>query len=204
VQPGHRDRAPPARPLDVHVGPERRHRDGHVGRVRRDARRRVPDDREVAVLALAGRAAGSGRALVARLGDVLEVRAARALEQVAADRGEVAQLPGGALEQRLREQRMAPADELAGREVAVADRRADPQAAFRRLLDPVVRQPGDVDQVGRPLDAEPHEVDEVGPAAEVHHAGALGRSDGAGGLRGALVRERLQGAACAIAATIPG
>ena len=70
-------------------------------RMRGDAVLRVAEDRVVAVLALARGAAGAGAALVAGLRDVLEVAAARALEQVAADGREVAQLARGAGEQRL-------------------------------------------------------------------------------------------------------
>src|SRR5207237_10340159 len=79
--------------LPLPRGVESHHRHGHVGRVGGHARIRVADDREVAVVALDGGTAGARLALVARLGHVLEVRAARALEQVAADGREVAQLP---------------------------------------------------------------------------------------------------------------
>ena len=92
---------------------------------------RVPEDREVAVLALAGRAAGARRALVARLRDVLEVGAAGALQQVAADGGDVAQLPRGAGQQRLRQQRVALAHDRVRGQRAVGDAGADPQSAAR-------------------------------------------------------------------------
>ena len=49
-------------------------------------------------------------------------------------------------------------------------RRADPQPAVPARLDPVERQPGDVDEQGRRLDAEPHQVDEVRAAAEERRA----------------------------------
>ena len=91
----------PLAPSTWTVAPMRGQRDRHVRRVGGDAVLGVAEDRVVAVLALARGAAGAGAALVAGLRDVLEVAAARALEQVAADGGEVAQLAGGAGEQRL-------------------------------------------------------------------------------------------------------
>jgi hypothetical protein len=163
----------------------------------------VAEDREVAVLALDRRAAGARPALVARLRDVLEVGAARALQQVAGDRGEVAQLPGRARQQRLGEQRVLAADERIGGQVAVAHRAADAQPAVGCALDRGVRQARDVDEVRGPLDAQPHEVDQVGATAEVadlrprrcrHRGGGVGR---------ALVGELPHRAACSIAATIP-
>ena len=99
---------------------------------------------------------------------------------------------------------MAPADQLAGGQVGVADRGADPQPALGRLLDPVMGQAGDVDEVRRALDAKPHQVDQVGPAAEVGRARCRGRRHGAAGVLGPFVGERPHGAARAIAATIPG
>src|SRR6185503_15102452 len=86
VQAGDRDRPLALQAGDVHLRADRGQRDGHVGGVRRDARCRMPEDREVAVVALARRAATRippALALVAWLRDVLEVGAARALEQVA-------------------------------------------------------------------------------------------------------------------------
>jgi hypothetical protein len=59
---------------------------------------RVAEHREVAVLTRARGAPGPRPALVARLGDVLEVDAAGALHEVAPDCGQVAQLAGGAVE----------------------------------------------------------------------------------------------------------
>src|SRR5581483_11857018 len=104
------------------------------GRMRRDAVLRVPEHGEVAVLALACGAAGAGLALVARLRHVLEVRAARALQQVPARRREVAQLPRRAGEHGLRQHRIPRANAQIGGEVAVADAGADVErAAFARV-----------------------------------------------------------------------
>ena len=75
----------PAGPCTWTTRVERGQRDRHVGRVRRDAALGVPEDREVAVLALDAPGSRSpGSRLLHGLRHVLEVRAARALEQVAA------------------------------------------------------------------------------------------------------------------------
>lgn len=208
MQARHRHHALAARATHVHLGAERRHRDRHVGGVRGHARLRVSENREVAVVAVAGRAAirfSPAPTLVAGLGDVLEVGAARALEQVAADGGEVAQLARGAREQRLGEHRVALTHAPVGRELGVSRGRTDPQAAVGALLDRLV-QPRDVDQAHRRLDAEAHQVDEVGASAEVADlaagGGLGGGRDRTGGVGRALVCKRPHCATSAIAGTM--
>ena len=107
--------------------------------------------------------------------DVLEVRAAGALQQVAAGGGQVAELPRGAGEQRLGEHREALAHPRIGGEVAVGHGGADPQAAVRESARPRSRcsSPTSTSSVGRG-DAELHQVDEVRAAAE-ERAVRLGR-----------------------------
>ena len=109
---------------------------------------------------------GAGLALVARRRLVVEVEAAGALHQVAPDRRHVPQLPGGAVQDRLRQNRIPGADQGVRGQATVAHQRADPQPAVGEFLDPVQRQPGDVDDRLRPLDALAHQVDEVGAAGE--------------------------------------
>jgi hypothetical protein len=201
VQAGQRDRAGAGAAEDLHVAADGRHRDRHVGRVGGDARLRVAEDREVAVIALARRAARSRLPLVAGLGDVLEVGAAGALQQVAGHRGHVAQLARGAGQQRLGEHRVALADGGMDGQVGVAHRAADAQAAVRQVLDAIVEHARDVDQASRRMDAELHEVDEVGAAGEVHRV-VVERGDGGGGVGRALVGERPQRATSAIAGTM--
>jgi hypothetical protein len=89
------------------------------------------------------------------------------------------------------------------REVGVAHGGADPQATAGQLLDRVVREPGDVDEAVRRLDAELHQVDQVRAPAEVGRA-AGGGGHGGRGVGGALVRERLHDATSPIAATMFG
>jgi hypothetical protein len=141
----------------------------------------------VAVHALEGAAPAARRALVARAGDVGEVAAAGALEEVPAGRGAVAQLPGGAGQQCLGEHREALADTPVGGQVGVRDTGADPQAAVRQLGDLPRGELADVDHdVGR-RDAELHQVDEVGAAAEERAVGGTGEQ----GDRGRRVRRAL-------------
>ena len=126
-----------------------------------------------------------GFALVAAGGRVVEVGAAGALEQVAADRRLVAQLARRAGEQRLREHRIAGAHPGVGGGVGVRRLGADPQPAVRQLLDLLQRQAADVDQVRRLLDLELHQVEQVGAAAD-----ELGAGLGHGGDRGPRRRSR--------------
>ena len=191
VELGQRDRRPL---VPVHPGVQRGQGDGHVGRVRRDAVLGRAEDAELAVHALDRRAAGAGRALVAGLGDVLEVAATGALQQVAADGRGIAQLPGGAGQQRLGQHRIALPDPRVGGEVAVAGAGADAQAAVG-LLDPGRQQPGHVHQQVRRLHPEFHQVDQVGAAGEELRVRAAGQRDGAGRVGGPDVVERLHRAA---------
>ena len=100
-------RSPPG-PVDLDDGLERRQRHAHVGRVGGDAVLAGAEDRVDAVDA--ADAPGSrvpGLALVAGRGGVVEVVAARALQQVAAVGRHVAQLRRGAGQDRPGEQRVA-------------------------------------------------------------------------------------------------
>ena len=176
-RPGRRRRAPPGRPP-----------------CRRDASRcsaATPEDGEVAVLARPRRAARSRRPLVARLRDVLEVHAAGALQQVAADGGHVAQLSGRPGQQRLGQHRVArrvPAGRRRGR--CCARRRRC--AARRRRVGSIrsERQPGDVDEQAGGGHAELHQVDQVGAAAEEGRAGTSGHGGDRRGRVGRRARSR--------------
>jgi hypothetical protein len=156
----------------------------------------------VAVLALARRAPRARPALVARLRHVLEVRAAGALEQVAADGRDVAQLPRGPGEHGLGEQWVPLAHAAVGGERAVGDAGADPQPAAGGLLD-LRAEVAHVDEQPRRLDLELHQVDEIGAAGQVARAvGAAEQRDRTRGIRGPLVGERPHRAASAIAPTM--
>src|SRR5258708_25878254 len=92
--------------------------------MRRDTPLRCPKNSALALIALPRGAAAARYPLVAGLGDVLEVDATCALQQVPAGRGEVAQLARGAREQRLREPRIARANGAVGSALAVAHQAA--------------------------------------------------------------------------------
>lgn len=87
------------------------------------------------------------------------------MEQVAAGGGHVTKLRGGSAEKRLREEWVAGADGLVVREVTVADAGADgrdvPGGSDVNEVDV-----SDVDEGSGVLDVVPHQVDEIGAAAE--------------------------------------
>ncbi len=100
------------RTLHVDDGIERGQRDAHVGGMDGDARLRGAEDRVIAVEAVDRVAALAGVALVAaRSVVVVEIGAAGALEQVAADGGHVADLRAGAGDDGAGQQRIAGADQ---------------------------------------------------------------------------------------------
>jgi hypothetical protein len=166
---------------------ERRERDAHVGRMRGDAVRTRAEDSVLPVHAMDRRTAAAGRAFVARRRGVVEIPAARPLQQVAAGRGHVAQLLRSARQDRARQQRVAALDHRVVRKIAVRHERADPQAAVRRFLDPLERQLRDVDQPRRPFDVLLHQVDQIGAAGDEFgvriRAGAAHRIRDVGGAR---------------------
>ena len=121
----------------------------------------------IAVEALDRVAALARLALVAaRSVVVVEIGAARTLEQVAADGRHVADLRRCAREDRPGQHRIArPHQPMLG-DCGVARSGADPQPAAG-LLDDVARQSRHVDQRHGPLDRLAHQVDQVGAAAEI-------------------------------------
>ncbi|HEY2741614.1 MAG TPA: hypothetical protein VGI69_05480 [Gaiellaceae bacterium] len=110
-------------------------------------------------------------------------------------------MPRGALQQCRGEERVTPTHTCVGGEIAVADACADAQSAVLGLLDPVVAQLLHVDEQGRRLDAEAHEVDEVRAAAEEHRLRLDRQRDRRGRIVGALVAERSHRLVSRIAAT---
>ena len=112
------------------------------------------------------RAAAAGLAFVAGLVGVVEIRAARALQQIARGRRLVAQLAGGAGEQRARQHAIVAPHARIGGEIGVAHQRADAQAAFRRGFDLVEREAVHIDQMRRRFDLELHQVEQVGAARD--------------------------------------
>ena len=85
-------------------------------------------------------AAAAGLALVAGQVGVVEIRTARALQEIARGGRLVAQLPRGAGQQRARQQRIVATHAFVRGEIGVAHQRADAQAAVRRHFDLVERR----------------------------------------------------------------
>jgi hypothetical protein len=102
VELGHRNAALGVDALDVHDGVERHERNAQIGGVHSDAVLARPEDRVHPCCAGDRRAARPRRPLVARTyRRVAEVAAARALQEVPADRRHVAQLDRGTRQQRV-------------------------------------------------------------------------------------------------------
>ena len=158
--------------------------------MRRNAGVADADNRMLAAEAADGGAAAAGLALVAGLVGVIEIRAARPLQQIARGGRLVAQLAGGAGHQRARQHGIVAPHARIGGKIGVADQRADAQAAVRRRLDPVEAEVIDVDQMLRRLDLQLHQIEQIGAAGD--EFGALGAQRGRGGVRGrarALIAE---------------
>jgi hypothetical protein len=113
---------------------------------------------------------GARPALVAGCVERAEIRTAHTLQEIAADRGHVAQLRRGAFEQRLDEQRLCSGDGRIGGDLRHAGERADDQAAGG-LADAVQRQLVDVDQVRGVFDFLAHQIDQRRAAGNVAAAG---------------------------------
>ncbi len=133
-----RDRPLSLRPQHARHSPNGYQRDGHVRGMRGDAGRGGPQDGEFAVVALPRGTAAARHPLVAGLGDVLEVDAAGALQQVHAGGGQVAQLARSTGEHGLGEQGIAAADRTIGGEVAVAYQGADAHAPIGERFNTVI------------------------------------------------------------------
>src|SRR5216683_557482 len=129
-----------------------------------------PQDRVHAVDPLDRRAAAARFALVARRGRIVEIEAARSLQEIAPGGGHVAQLLRGAGENRAAEQWIACLDARVIGEIAIGNQRADPQAAVLRLLDLVERQMRDVDEPRWTRNILLHQVDQVGTPGDEFRA----------------------------------
>jgi hypothetical protein len=186
VEVGDRDHARAAvGPHGFHRGVEHAHGHGHVARVRGDAGLAGADDRVLAADAADGAAAAAGLALVAGLVGVVEVGAARALQQVAGGGRLVAQLARGAGQQRARQHAVVAPHALVGGQVGVAHQRADAQAAFGVGSILSSARPLTSTRCGRRLDLQLHQVQQVGAAGDELGAGlrATAAAASAGELR---------------------
>ena len=148
---------PPARSaLDLDNGVERDQRDAEIGRMRRDAALAPAQYGMKPVVAAVGVAAGAGIAFVAGARGIVKIRAARSLQEVAADGRGIAKLRGGAGQKRLGDRRKAPREIAIMGEIGIANQRPDAHAAVGQLLDPVeTGKMGDVDKPIRAASRRP-------------------------------------------------
>ena len=143
-----------------------------------------------AVRADHGRAARPWLALVARRRGIVEVVAARALEEIAARRGGIAQLRRGARQDRARKQRISLLHPRVIGDIGVGHESTDAQPSCSGLLNVVQGQTGDVDELRWALDIILHQVEEVGAAGN-ELGGRIGRdfAHGLGDASGADIGE---------------
>ena len=141
-------------------------RDAHVRGMRGDAMLARSQDRVHAVDPADRRTAAARLALIAGRGRIVEIQAARSLQEIAPGRGHVAQLRRGPGEDRAAEQWIARLYLRMLGEIAIGNQRADPQAAVLGLVNLIERQMRDVDQARRTRDILFHEVDQIGAAGD--------------------------------------
>jgi hypothetical protein len=178
----------------MHDGVERHERHAHVRRMRRHAGGRGAPNRDAedgvhAVEAVERVAAGARRALVAACGMVVEVEAARALQQVAAHCRHVANLRRGARQHGARQHRIALSHAAVLSQCRIGGGGADDEPAVVALGN-AVRETGHIDQGRRLRDALAHQVDEVGAATQVHRTGVRSIAHRRSGVARAAVSER--------------
>ena len=125
------------------------------------------ENRVHAVRPLACGASRTRVALVARRERAIgEVATTRALQQIAANARHIAKLWRCTREQRLRQQRIAFADDAVVGELAVAHQCTHPHASVGELGDPIQRQAVDVNHSRGLLHVALHEVEQIGSAGE--------------------------------------
>jgi hypothetical protein len=204
MEVGQRDPPCAARALHLDRGVQRRERHRHVGRMGGNAVVARPEHGIAAVESLHRGAAGAGLALVAGGCLVVEIQTAGALHQVSPDRRHVPKLPGGAMQDRLGQNRISSANQRVRGQATVAHQCPDPKPPVGKLLDSVQGQPADVDHRLRPLDALTHQIDQVGATGQ-ELCPRLGgdRLQGRVHVRSAEVGKRLHRATSSIAATMP-
>ena len=142
-----RDLAPTGLAFDFDNRAEHDERHAEIRRMRRDAMLAPAQHRVQAVFALPRIAARAWLAPIAGARDIIKIIAPRPLQQVAADSGDVADLPRRAGKQGFGGGRIVSRKVHVVREVGVAYEGADAQTAVGKALDPVeARQSPNVDK----------------------------------------------------------
>src|SRR4029077_4405846 len=129
-----------------------------IRRMGRDAALAPSHYRVKPVLAASGITARTGIALIAGTCDIVKIRAARPLQQIAADRRGIAKLRRRSGQKRLGDRRKASGKSLLVSEVSIADKSSDPHAAAGKVVDAVkARKVADVYKPARTGDAALHQ-----------------------------------------------
>lgn len=130
-----------------------------------------------------------------------EVGAARALQEVAAEGRQVAQLGRGRLEDGLGQHRVILHDCGVLGSIVQLDQRADAQRSASQRLDPLeLGDTRDIDDALQRHDPEPHPVQEFGAARQKHGAGVGAEGDRLVRTVGARVSEGVHQPALPLAA----
>lgn len=155
--------------LHMHHGIQRSQGHAHIRWMRGDAVRAGAENGVVFGQPANGRTAGARVAFVARGGMVVEIHAARALQQVAAIAGHVANLRRSAGQNRRAQQGVTRFDLRVICGVGIARQRTQAQTAIGLGADAVQRQPIDVDQAAGAHQLQFHQVGEIGAAGDEAH-----------------------------------
>ena len=190
-----RDVAPAFGTFDLDDRAERHERHAEVGGVRRDTGVAPSQDGVEPRQAFLRITAAAGFSAIAGAGDIVEILAARALQDIAAGRRGVAQLCGSPRQQRFGDARKGLREARLVGQVAVSHQRADTDAAVVAPFDRIEAiEMGDVDDPIRTDDVAFHEIEQVGAAGEVSRTGHRGSGDGLGDRGGADIIEWLHAA----------
>src|SRR4051794_35305500 len=162
------------RPHYLHYSIESHQRHAHIAGVSGNAGIACPEYGVDTVIALDGRAAAALHTLVAFLvAGIIEVVAARPLQQGSAHRRHIAQLLRGTGENGLSENGITGANQLMIGSLGVPGQRSYADAAFV-LFDLRQRKPVDVDQMRRAFYTHFHQVEKIGSTAQKASIGMPG------------------------------
>jgi len=160
-------------------GIERNQRHAKIRWMGGDAVLAPSEDGMQPIIAAVGIAARTGLTLVASTGDVVEIGAARALQEIAADSGGVAQLRRCTRQKRFGYSRETAGEIAVVGQIRVAHQRADAHATVGESLDPVeAGKMRDIDEAIGPADPALHQVQQVGAGGEISGTRLGGRGDG--------------------------
>ena len=160
-------------PYRVNVGIEDGHRHAHVRWMRGNAVLADAQHGVAAIEAVERIAAGSRLSAVARRMNISEIGAARPLQDVAGDRRHVADLRGGARQDRFRQHREAIAHDRVPRQLTVGDGRADDDRVIRHVDARHAEMPNIHNGVWR-QHVDLHQIDERRATSQKHRARASG------------------------------